>query len=531
MFTTRLFELMAHWVDTRSFLVFALVLVVARLAIAFALRMSRLPPGPWGLPFVGYLPFLKADAHIQFERLAKKYGGVFSLKLGNQFVVVLSDYKIIRDTFKRDDCTGRPHTEFSTILQGYGIVNSDGKLWKDQRKFLHEKLRKFGMNYSGQGKYQMAARIMKEVEFFLRSLVKEKHTDTDLNPILCTSISNVVCTLLMSVRFDQKDAQFQRFMQLFEEGFRLFGSLSYANFFPIMRYLPGLQTVKKKIEKNRNETAAFFQQKVDSHRESFDRGNIRDLLDNYLLEIEDAKEAGNDSELFEGKQHDRQLQQIIADIFTAGMESTKTTLLWSIIYMLHEPEVAKKVQKELDDVVGRHRLPGLEDRPFLPYTEAAILETLRLSSVVPLGTTHSPKKDIKLEGYTIPANSHVIPLLYAVHMDPNLWDEPEAFKPERFLTAENKIFCPDYFLPFGVGRRMCLGAVLARLELFQFFASFMHTFHARVPEDCPPPSLRPNIGVTLTPEHFRVSLTQRPLQDSSLEFLNSAPGVRSVGAH
>lgn len=138
--------------------------------------------------------------------------------------------------------------------------------------------------------------------------------------------------------------------------------------------------------------AEFFQETVDSHRESFDSGNMRDLVDNYLQEIEDAKMAGYDQELFEGKEHDRQIQQIIGDLFSAGMETIKTTVLWAIVYMLHRPDVAANIQKELDAVVGRRRLPRLGDRPNLPYTEATILEVLRISSIVPLGTTHSTSR-------------------------------------------------------------------------------------------------------------------------------------------
>lgn len=81
--------------------------------------------------------------------------------------------------------------------------------------------------------------------------------------------------------------------------------------------------------------------------------------------------------------------QVIGDLFTAGMETIKTTLEWTVVYMLRNPRVAKAVQEELDQVVGRNRLPTLRDREFLPYTEATILEVLRISSVVPLGSTHA----------------------------------------------------------------------------------------------------------------------------------------------
>jgi 26-hydroxylase len=136
---------------------------------------------------------------------------------------------------------------------------------------------------------------------------------------------------------------------------------------------------------------------------------------------------------------------------------------------------------------------------------------------------------VELGGYRIPKNTHVVPLLHAIHVDPKLWEAPHEFRPERFLSPEGKVVKPEYFLPFGVGRRMCLGDVLARMELFEFFSSLMHAFHLQVPEGTSLPSLTAVTGVTLTPESFRVRLQQRPLYDSPLEFLN--PTLRNVGAH
>lgn len=86
---------------------------------------------------------------------------------------------------------------------------------------------------------------------------------------------------------------------------------------------------------------------------------------------------------------DRQVQQILGDLFSAGMETVKTTMEWAMLMMLHHPEAAKAVQDELDAVVGRSRMPMLEDFAYLPITEATILEVLRRSNIVPLGTTHA----------------------------------------------------------------------------------------------------------------------------------------------
>jgi len=141
-------------------------------------------------------------------------------------------------------------------------------------------------------------------------------------------------------------------------------------------------------------------------------------------------------------------------------------------------------------------------------------------------------RDITLDGYTIPAGSQIVPLLYAVHMDPKLWDEPEAFRPSRFLSSEGKICKPEYFMPFGVGRRMCLGEILARMELFLFFSSLMHTFDLRLPEGASLPSLRGNAGITISPDPFKVCFLQRDLnvECGSNEVTTGGP-LRNVGSH
>lgn len=107
----------------------------------------------------------------------------------------------------------------------------------------------------------------------------------------------------MGVRFQHGDKRFKRFMDLIEEGFKLFGSMAAVNFIPVMRYLPCLQKVRNKIAENRAEMADFFQEAVDQHRATFDESTLRDLVDAYLLEIEKAKGEGRATTLFQGKNH------------------------------------------------------------------------------------------------------------------------------------------------------------------------------------------------------------------------------------
>ncbi|XP_055909303.1 cytochrome P450 18a1 [Eupeodes corollae] len=490
-------------------------------------ELKSLPPGPWGLPVIGYLAFMGNEKHTRFMELAKRYGTLFSTRLGSQLTVVMSDYKLIRECFRREEFTGRPDTPFMQTLNGFGIVNSTGKLWKDQRRFLHEKLRHLGMTYMGSGKHMMETRIMTEVHEYIHNLHSSEGQPMDMAPAISVAVSNVICGIMMSVRFSIDDPKFRRFNFLIEEGMRLFGEIHTVDYIPTVQYFPGVLNAKNKIAKNREEMQRFYRDVIDDHKGTYDAGNIRDLIDVYIAEIENAKLEGRDGELFDGKDHEEQIVQVIIDLFSAGMETIKTTLLWINVFMLRNPEEMRRVQEELDQVVGRHRLPSIEDLQYLPVTESTILESMRRSSIVPLATTHSPTRDVEVNGYKIPAGSHVIPLINSVHMDPNLWDKPEEFNPRRFIDSAGKVHKPEFFIPFGVGRRMCLGDVLARMELFLFFSSFMHCFHISLPEGKPLPSLKGNVGVTITPEAFRVCLTRRPLTLANPEPLHQ----RNVGFH
>lgn len=103
-----------------KFLLITLAVLIFYKIFIYVRRIRSLPPGPWGLPIIGYLPFLKGDAHISFKNLSNKYGPIFSTKLGDQLIVVLSDYRHIREAFRKEEFSGRPHTELSSILGGYG---------------------------------------------------------------------------------------------------------------------------------------------------------------------------------------------------------------------------------------------------------------------------------------------------------------------------------------------------------------------------------------------------------------------------
>ena len=167
-----------------------------------------------------------------------------------------------------------------------------------------------------------------------------------------------------------------------------------------------------------------------------------------------------------------------------GVETTSTTLRWALLLMALNPEIQKRVQQEIHEKIGRERPPRASDRLELRYTESVLLEVQRFGTLVPNSLARRATKDITLLGFDIPENSLILSNIYAVHRDPKLWADPEHFNPEANFTRRDangqlEIVNTEYLIPFGVGRRVCLGESLARQELLIFFVGLMQHFQVK----------------------------------------------------
>lgn len=236
----------------------------------------------------------------------------------------------------------------------------------------------------------------------------------------------------------------------------------------------------------------------------------RDLVDAYIVEQKKHEKVGKDNYF-----SDQQLVQIMSDIFSAGLETVTSTIEWSVLFLILNPDCQEKIQQEIDQVIGRKRMPQLDDLSQMPYTEATIYEVLRRSNVVSLGNAHATLDDACIAGYRIPKGTQVLPNLYRIHMDPKLWDEPDKFNPSRFIVNE-RAHKPDYFIPFSVGRRMCLGDVLAKMEVFLFLVGLLQKYDLSVADEDreKPPQIKGTIGISNTPVSFKVNIKSRLVAES-----------------
>ena len=145
-----------------------------------------------------------------------------------------------------------------------------------------------------------------------------------------------------------------------------------------------------------------------------------------------------------------ELRYLILDMFGASTETTVTSILWTVLYLAKYEDVQEKVRQELLSVLNG-KTPQMGDLENLPYTEATLAEVARIRTTVAMGVPHLALEDIYVENFKIQKNTMIMPLLWAIHMNPNVWNEPEEFRPSRFLNDERKFVQPEELLPFSVG--------------------------------------------------------------------------------
>ncbi|XP_076441297.1 cytochrome P450 2U1-like isoform X2 [Babylonia areolata] len=471
-------------------------------------RPPGLPPGPGSaLPLLGHLHLMPKDPRAQLMTWRRQYGDVFSLYMGGKLVVVLTSYSAIREalvTFA-DVFSDRPHNFLSDhIANNKGIVFTSGHQWKEQRKTGLEILRAMGM-----GKNVLAEKIQEEITHYIQAIKDHQGAPVDLAQMTQVSISNNICSILFGKRFHYDDPEFIYYLKTFNRNFELLSGTAILNFIPSLRYIPGDPFKGKEAQTSVRHVYSFIDKLVAEHRktldEDVDKVENPDFIYSYLNKIEEQKFIGN----VESTLNDENLQKCASNLFAAGTETTSSGLMWAMLFFLHNPHVQDKCFEEISDVIGLHRLPTMRDRPKLTYVEATICEVLRKGNVAPLAGMHAAAYDVRFRDYVIPKGTSILPYLGCVLQDPEIWGDPENFRPERFIDLDGKLTKREELIPFSAGRRMCLGESLARMELFLYLATLIQHFRFLPAEEGQLPPLEGVFGITFPPCPYKIRAVPR----------------------
>ncbi|XP_029381920.1 cytochrome P450 17A2 [Echeneis naucrates] len=469
---------------------------------------GSIPCLPW-LPVAGSLPWLGGGRplHLLFCQLARRYGSLFALYLGPHYTVVVNDYQQAKEVLlqKGRDFAGRPTMVTTDLLTrgGKDIAFSDySLLWKRHRRLVHNSFTLFG---EGSGRLQDI--VLSSVDALCVELLSGRKRGFDPSPAVTRAVTNVVCMLVFNTTYRHGDAELQEVIRYNDGIVETITRGGLVDIYPWMKVFPNRALSKLKdciAVRDR-----LLTHKLEEHKASLSDGEPRDLLDALLKGQMDGGRGQRSSGAKDEGITDDHVLMTAAEAFGAGVETTSTTLLWILAYLLHHPEVQDRVQKELDDCVGSERPVCLSDRSRLPYLDCVINEGMRIRPVSPILIPHIAMTHSSIGGHSVSQGTRVLVNMWSIHHDTEHWDKPDIFNPDRFLNDQGQRVIPPCFLPFGAGPRVCVGESLARLELFMFLSSLLQRLSFRLPDGAPPPNLQGRLGVVLQPLPYEVVVTPR----------------------
>lgn len=433
----------------------------------------NLPPGPRPLPIIGNLHILDIKKPYQtLHQLSKKYGPVYTVQLGQEKVIVICGYEAVKEALVNhaEEFSGRPKVQlFEEITRGHGVIFANDDNWKVMRRFTLSTLRDFGM-----GKEGIESKISEESHFLVKKFRSYKGEPFDNTMTMNGAVANIIVSILLSNRFDYEDPTLLKLLKMINENIHLIGSpmsVLYNAYPSVMRWCLSIQ---KTVARNLQEIHAFIQETFTNQRKELDVNDQRNLIDSFLVKQQEEKP---NPELYFTNEN---LTVLVTDLFAAGMETTSTTLRWGLLLMMKYPEIQRKVQSEIEKVIGSAE-PQVRHRKEMPYTDAVIHEIQRFGNIVPNNLPHATTQDVTFRGYLLPKGIYVIPLLTSVLYDKDHFVKADEFYPEHFLDSSGNFVRKEAFMPFSAGKRSCAGENLAKMELFLFFTRLLQNFTFQAP--------------------------------------------------
>ncbi|KAG8176954.1 hypothetical protein JTE90_015420 [Oedothorax gibbosus] len=472
------------WItDNGSFSPTTLSVVIATLVAAVAyyiFKNSDLPPGPTGVPFLGFWPFIdNVGFPQQFEKLKNKYGDVFSFTCTGTLYINLGSSKAVREAIiTKSDCFSKRSEAFNymtDIFEG-GIFLQHSEEWKANRKFF---VTTFKERVSLSVKDLLSGSLYDSVNSTMAELREKAEQTVNIVQVL-VSKCNADFRLTLFGENGISEERVTEVNELYEPVIAFFTFPNIVVTGSIARYLilpftPGYKLASansKKIEK-------ILYQIIDEHKATFDENHMRDIIDEYIRErIARGRKGDPTAHHFTDKGLMRSLIQFIGD----GVFSVAGFISVFIYMLLEHPEEQEKIYRELVEVVGKDRQPTIEDKSRLTYTNAFIQEALRTSDAIASLPVLECTQDTTIRGYRIPKGSVLVLNVHNVHNDPEVYDEPQKFKPSRFVVTEGKRK-PEPLLTFGVGKRACIGETFTMTQVFLLVTTLIKTFHISTPAD------------------------------------------------
>ncbi|XP_022737725.1 flavonoid 3'-monooxygenase-like [Durio zibethinus] len=459
-----------------------------------------LPPGPKPWPIIGNLPHMGAMPHHSLAALAKVYGPLMRLRLGFVDVVVAASASVASQFLKVHDSNFSnrpPNSGAKYVAYNYQdlVFAPYGPRWRLLRKISYVHL------FSGKALDDFRHVREEEIRVLVRALASAK-TKVNLGQLLNVCTVNALGRVMLGQRVfgdgsGGADPQADEFKSMVVELMVLAGVFNIGDFIPALEWLDlqGVQAKMKKLHKRFDRFLSGILQEHKLKAGSDGSGKHADLLST-MISLEDADGEG-------GKLTDTEIKALLLNMFTAGTDTSSSTVEWGIAELIRHPKILAQVREELDSVVGGDRLVSDLDLPHLTYFQAMIKETFRLHPSTPLSLPRMASESCEINGYHIPKGATLLVNVWAIARDPDEWKNPLEFRPERFLPGGERpnadVRGNDFeVIPFGAGRRICAGMSLGLRMVQLLAATLVHAFDWELADGLTPENLNMEEAFGLT---------------------------------
>ncbi|KAL7138867.1 hypothetical protein ABFS83_09G011300 [Erythranthe nasuta] len=464
-----------------AFILFIITITLPFIFVLLIKKKTNLPPGPKKLPIIGNLHQLGKLPHRTLRNLSEKYGDLMFLQLGFVPTIIISSADVAREVVKSHDLvfSGRPS------LYGAKKISYDfrsisfapyGEYWREIRKLVvlelmtAKRVQSFG-NIRVDEVAQMMDRII--------SSQKNKNL-VDLSSLAFLLSNNVVCRVALGTTGSvDENGNGSVFQDVLGETQHLVGEFNIADYFPGLAWVNRFNGVDKRLEKNFQALDRFLDRVIQEHLDPVRiKPDVEDIIDVLLGIQKDPRHT------WMALSHEHIKGVLLVDIFAAGTDTSATAIEWTMTELVRNPTVKQKVQQEVRQVAKGKTKVEETDLPKLAYLKLVIKESLRLHPPAPLMIPRETTEKCTIDNkYEIPAKTRVLFNASAIGMDPEYWENPERFWPDRFLNRQVD-FRGQHFelLPFGAGRRGCPGINFSMPLVELALANLLFRFDWKLPE-------------------------------------------------
>ncbi|XP_065856913.1 3,9-dihydroxypterocarpan 6A-monooxygenase-like [Euphorbia lathyris] len=447
-------------------------LLIRPLMKKLVIRKHRPPPGPTSLPIIGHLHLLSSSFPQSLKALAQRYGPLMKIRLAGNDVVVVSDAKTAKYILKTHDVDfaskyilGFGLAKFN-IYDGDSFINSEyGAYWRSMKKLCKTEL--FGVSQLERFSHIREEETCKLLKYLV--MKSEDGETCDLSQEIASLANNIICKMILGKRCEENPNLAMEVRKLIRKIMECSAKMSFSQIFGPLNRLD-ISGNGKRLVLALQEYDELIEELFTQFQDSGEQG--KDVAD-MLLHTYSHSHTNAQLNLTKNK-----IKTFLMEIFMAGVDTTAATIQWAIAELLSNPNILNKVREEIKKVVGSKRVVRESDIENLPYLEAVVKETLRKHPPGPL-IRRECMIDTKINGYDIRKGTKVIINAYAIMQDPQTFEEPDKFKPGRFLVdlQEMDFQGNDHnFIPFGSGRRACIGASHGLIVTNATIASLIQCF-------------------------------------------------------